>query len=152
MLVLTHKGSVKSYPYSFSRLKLDNPQVSFPATPSSQLLEEFSIYPVTRKDPPEFNPATHSLREVNPKLVEGEWVQNWLLEELSEEKLEIRRLDAAAAAREKRSALLAESDWTQVADAPVDASAWRSYRTELRNITEQEGFPHNIVWPARPSN
>jgi len=55
-----------------------------------------------------------------------------------------------AAARSKRNALLASSDWTQVADAPVDQSAWRTYRQALRDITEQEGFPADVVWPTPP--
>jgi hypothetical protein len=29
-------------------------------------------------------------------------------------------------------------------------NAWSQYRTDLLNITEQEGFPHNVVWPSRP--
>jgi hypothetical protein len=56
----------------------------------------------------------------------------------------------AAAAREKRNALLAECDWTQVADAPVDNLAWAIYRQALRDISEQPGFPSTIVWPAAP--
>jgi hypothetical protein len=27
---------------------------------------------------------------------------------------------------------------------------WRQYRQELRDITTQEGFPHNIDWPEEP--
>ena len=52
--------------------------------------------------------------------------------------------------RKERDALLAESDWTQVADAPVDQAAWATYRQELRDITSQEGFPHEVTWPQRP--
>ncbi len=32
-----------------------------------------------------------------------------------------------------RDRLLAESDWTQLPDAPVDATAWAEYRQELRD-------------------
>lgn len=53
-------------------------------------------------------------------------------------------------ARSKRNTLLAASDWTQVADAPVDQAAWATYRQELRDITAQAGFPENISWPAQP--
>jgi len=53
-------------------------------------------------------------------------------------------------ARDKRNALLTESDWTQVADAPVDQTAWANYRQALRDITDQEGFPETIVWPIEP--
>lgn len=56
----------------------------------------------------------------------------------------------AAQARTKRNALLAASDWTQVADAPVDQPAWATYRQALRDITAQEGFPTDIDWPVQP--
>ena len=57
---------------------------------------------------------------------------------------------AAQAARDKRNTLLAESDWTQVDDAPVDKAAWAVYRQALRDITSQAEFPHNVVWPTKP--
>jgi hypothetical protein len=47
----------------------------------------------------------------------------------------------ALEARVERNQLLAASDWTQVADAPVDQAAWAVYRQELRDITAQIGFP-----------
>ena len=28
--------------------------------------------------------------------------------------------------------------------------AWASYRRSLLDITNQEGFPHNVVWPSAP--
>ncbi len=55
--------------------------------------------------------------------------------------------------REKRNLLLAEVDWTQTIDAPISAAsreAIRKYRQDLRNITEQEGFPNEVTWPSLP--
>lgn len=52
--------------------------------------------------------------------------------------------------RAQRNALLAESDWTQIADAPVNKTAWAAYRQELRDITEQAGFPTEVIWPTKP--
>jgi hypothetical protein len=52
--------------------------------------------------------------------------------------------------RNQRNQLLKDSDWTQVADAPVDKTAWATYRQELRDITSQEGFPFNVVFPNPP--
>lgn len=53
--------------------------------------------------------------------------------------------------RSQRNALLAASDWTQVADAPVDQTAWAAYRQALRDVPDQEGFPASVVWPVAPS-
>ncbi len=52
--------------------------------------------------------------------------------------------------RATRDAKLAECDWTQVADAPVDKTVWATYRQALRDITLQEGFPWTITWPDAP--
>jgi hypothetical protein len=53
--------------------------------------------------------------------------------------------------RAQRNALLAASDWTQVADAPVDQTAWAAYRQALRDIPDQAGFPASVEWPVAPS-
>lgn len=36
--------------------------------------------------------------------------------------------------RAQRDRLLVASDWTQVADAPVDRDAWATYRQQLRDF------------------
>ena len=56
-----------------------------------------------------------------------------------------------AAIRDQRNRLLAESDWTQLPDAPVDAAVWATYRQELRDITTQTD-PFAIVWPQGPTS
>ena len=76
-----------------------------------------------------------------------------LRETARREGAETGRAEAAAVlarAHERRAALLAASDWTQVADAPVESSAWAAYRQALRDIPDQPGFPENINWPAKP--
>ena len=32
-----------------------------------------------------------------------------------------------------------------------EQSAWSNYRSALLNISEQSGFPHEVVWPTQPS-
>ena len=52
--------------------------------------------------------------------------------------------------RKERDSKLTQSDWTQVADAPVDQTAWATYRQALRDIPEQAGFPTEVNWPTAP--
>ena len=52
--------------------------------------------------------------------------------------------------RATRDAKLAECDWTQVADAPVDKTVWATYRQALRDITTQTGFPWTVTYPEKP--
>ncbi len=53
-------------------------------------------------------------------------------------------------ARKRRNKMLSDSDWTQVADAPVDQAAWATYRQALRDITKQDGFPISVEFPIEP--
>ena len=58
-------------------------------------------------------------------------------------------------AREYRNILLAESDFCMTVDrynkmTDEQKSAWETYRQELRDIPEQDGFPLNIKWPKKP--
>jgi hypothetical protein len=57
-------------------------------------------------------------------------------------------VNPAEQARAKRDSLLTASDWTQVADAPVDQAAWATYRSLLRDVPQQAGFPDNVTWPT----
>jgi hypothetical protein len=54
-------------------------------------------------------------------------------------------------ALEKRHSLLLDSDWTQLPDSPANKEQWAEYRQELRDITQQEGFPSKIDWPLAPN-
>lgn len=56
--------------------------------------------------------------------------------------------------RNERDRLLAASDWTQMADAPLSESqqaAWRIYRQQLRDLPETITDPANIIWPEAPT-
>jgi hypothetical protein len=61
---------------------------------------------------------------------------------------------AAALAQEvraERTRLLTASDWTQLPDMPeATRTVWAEYRQALRDIPQQEGFPHNVTWPSKP--
>jgi len=48
--------------------------------------------------------------------------------------------------RTQRNQMLKDTDWTQLADAPVNSLMWAIYRQKLRDITTQPD-PFNINWP-----
>lgn len=63
------------------------------------------------------------------------------------------RAQLEAEARAQRDSLIAETDWTQVLDAPISAEcreAFRVYRQALRDVPQQENFPYDIIWPEKP--
>jgi len=58
---------------------------------------------------------------------------------------------AADSAKNIRNVLLLESDWTQLPDVTLaNRAEWVTYRQALRDITDQPGFPNNIIWPVSP--
>jgi hypothetical protein len=67
-------------------------------------------------------------------------------------------LNPALAIREvktKRLQLLSSSDWTDTLSAKTRLgdelyNQWQTYRQALRDITDQAGYPLNVVWPAQP--
>jgi hypothetical protein len=52
--------------------------------------------------------------------------------------------------RNWRNAELLKSDWTQVADAPVDQAAWATYRQALRDLPASNKDPRKIELPVAP--
>jgi hypothetical protein len=52
--------------------------------------------------------------------------------------------------RHWRDTELARTDWTQVADAPVDQAAWATYRQALRDLPASNDDPREIELPVAP--
>jgi len=54
--------------------------------------------------------------------------------------------------RTKRNKLLAESDFSQLSDAPVNSAAWAVYRQELRDLPSTvDPETGNYTWPDKPN-
>lgn len=52
--------------------------------------------------------------------------------------------------RIQRDKLLVASDWTQVADAPVDKQAWAEYRQALRDLPNNWLPSETVEFPDTP--
>jgi hypothetical protein len=66
----------------------------------------------------------------------------------------LRIADLPQQVRSTRDGLLLASDWTDLPHAPLSdgqKAAWQTYRQALRDVTEQEGFPADVVWPEKPA-
>ena len=143
-------AEVVAYPYGPSELRRDNPNVSLPDRPLLAALSWWGIVPVVPKNPPEHDYITQDCTRVNPTKVGDDWVETWVVSAASPAAVAERTAEKAVQVRSERDRLLAQSDWTQLPDAPVDKDAWGAYRTELRNIPQQAGFPAAVVWPTMP--
>ena len=83
--------------------------------------------------------------------VSGKWYTKYSVADMDEEAVAALDAKQAESVREDRNKRLAETDWTQLTDAPVNSVAWATYRNNLRNVTEQSGFPWEVTWPNKPS-
>lgn len=129
--------------YSLEQLRHDNPQTSFPKNIPDTLLAEYEVFPLTILPSPEIDKNTQFLRLSEFYQVDGKWQQHYVPENLPEAQV-------SDSMRFLRNQKLTESDWTQVADAPVDKVLWAEYRQTLRDITSQPDFPTTVNWPVKP--
>lgn len=51
-----------------------------------------------------------------------------------------------------RDGELARTDWTQIADAPVDQAKWAKYRQSLRDLPSSNSDPRMIELPNAPKS
>jgi hypothetical protein len=151
MHALVKDGVLVKYPYSVTDAKRDNPNVSFPANPSDVCLADFGVLRVFFSSQPDIA-ADQVLTEESPVFSETDqrWTQVWVTRNKTAEEIDSEIASKAAEIRSTRDHLLAESDWTQLADAPVDQAAWAAYRQALREIPSQEGFPWEVTWAVEP--
>jgi hypothetical protein len=100
-------GQIIQYPYTVDQLKKDNPHTSFPAILFDSVLEQYGCSRVTLV--PAVSKWYHKVTELPPFPVQGEWTQQWLVEELPSEEIEVllyhvmlKRLNDLAGARYER--------------------------------------------------
>lgn len=141
--ILTLPDAKPVYPYTLTDLKLSNPETSFPTDMTNFDTSDWHCYPVQDTTPPEAEGKV--AQRITPIFVDGAWVEQWELADYTAEDTEAQW----SAIRSDRNKRLADSDWTQLPDAPIGAEEWALYRQSLRDITAQSD-PFNIVWPPSP--
>ena len=156
LLVKTANGQVEQFPYTLGDLRRDNPQTSFPKKIGDAILANYGIFHVMPDPQPEHDPLVQTVvRDPEPHNNEtavnedtgetyktGRWVIGYTVENKPQDQAE-------DAVRNQRNRLLSDTDWMALSDNTMTPS-WASYRQALRDITAQEGFPYNVIWPAKP--
>jgi hypothetical protein len=82
--------------------------------------------------------------------IDGKWYTKYSVADMDAEAIAAKDAEQAKSVRQSRNDKLKDSDWTQVADAPVNKEAWATYRQALRDVTAQAGFPWTVDWPVAP--
>lgn len=135
------KDNVLQYPYSFGNIRMDFPNISFPADVNDESINQLYVYRVQQTERPAYEDTVKTLVD-SVELVNEKWVQKWVLENVNEEV-------AIFNVRRKRDRLLSETDWMALFDNVLTAE-WAAYRQYLREVPQQTGFPFEVVWPVKP--
>ena len=142
-------GTAESY--TIGELRRDNKNVSFPRIISNPVLADYGVYQTTTLTRPNIDNATQVVTvNEQPTQVDKQWTYGWTVRNKTAEELATQEVEDALNVRVERDELLTASDWTQVADSPVDQAAWATYRQALRDIPAQDGFPNTVTWPVAP--
>jgi len=128
--------------YSIGKLRRDNPNTSFPKSPSDALLADWGVYPYTMQDRPDYDHLTQTVQRLDITQVNGAWVQGWEVSNLPVE-------DAGRNIRSHRDNLLQQTDWMALIDNTMSPEM-ATYRQALRDVTAQPGFPFAVEWPSKP--
>jgi hypothetical protein len=81
--------------------------------------------------------------------IDGKWYTKYSVADMDDEAKAAKDAEQAKSVRTARDEKLKYSDWTQIADAPVDKAAWATYRQALRDVPTQPGFPWEVTWPTQ---
>ena len=150
MLAKVNGDAVIEYPYGTKELKRDNPNVSFPAEITKEILVQYGVVEVKTTSAPDNYLKNYEIG--GPIKRNGVWELEWIESDATEEQIQ-KRIDFKwQDIRDKRNNLLRDTDWTQLSDVPISTeqkNLWAEYREDLRNITSQED-PFNIIFPVAP--
>ena len=131
---------------SDSEFRLRHKNTSFPRIIDESLQEEFGIDMIfegpQHQGPP---PYSYTYRDGIEKIGD-KWYTKYTIGERDREEIDNQYAENI---RSRRNAIIKESDWRAVCDRELEPE-WKEYRQALRDITKQEGFPHDIKWPTDP--
>ena len=81
------------------------------------------------------------------------WTNSWTTVPMTPEEIQVKQDYQWKVVRSTRNRFLRKSDWTQLADvtmSPSDLQLWRTYRQQLRDITNVYTDPFDVVFPDPP--
>jgi len=144
--------NIVEYPYSFQKLKEDNPNTSYPRSIDDAWLETKGIYRVTVDAQPSFDRRTEMVTQNSTPTHNGtNWVLGWTKANKSADDITAYDNDLADVNRGKRNVLLADTDYYGLSDVTMSA-AMTTYRQALRDLPTHANWPNlgDDDWPTKP--
>lgn len=132
-------------------LRRSFPNTSFPDVLTPDVIAGLGYDPVLEGPQPTLIPPYQYAQRDGVVNRNGQWFTNYIAVTPDDETKARMDAEQSQRVRDDRNKRLADCDWTQLPDAPVDHAAWAAYRQALRDVTAQPGFPWDIQWPAQPS-
>lgn len=122
---------------------------------TKELLSSHGFGMLELREPPSVTEKYKKAVEIVPTYREksGIWLQAWDVVDMTSEERQVVDNTKAQEVRNERNYYLRNSDWTQLPDAPLSQEKkleWTQYRQQLRDVTQQHGFPWTVVWPTKP--
>lgn len=139
------RGVMEQYPYSAQQLKQDNPNTSFPSEITEEVLQSYNVYPVSVDSRLETSNDKKLELDEAPTYKDGVWSIGWTVKSKTEEE---KNADENNKRRERDEALKLTDSYA-LTDREL-SEEMATYRQDLRNLPEQEGFPY-IDIPNKPS-
>jgi hypothetical protein len=154
MFIQIKDGQPFGYAVVEENLRMLFPGVTFPKAFSPSDVEPygFGIFEFTQI--PEV-PRFKKLIELTPvKRDNSIYYQAWGFEDMTETEQSAATETKSFEIRSQRKYTLMDCDWTQLPDVILSEEKkieWNTYRQALRDVSLQEGFPWDVVWPTPPS-
>jgi hypothetical protein len=145
MYIFAPNGTAETYPYSIGQLRKDNPQVSFPKNPTDELLEFYSVFPVTRTERPEYNPITQNLTEGTPTFIEGVWTQVWITTDATPEEVKQRKAKQLSSIKQQRASAYTQESDPLFFKAQREEVTLEEWSAKVEEIRVRYPYPEEIV-------
>ena len=132
------------------------PNISFPKPLTSYVIDTYGLEVILEGPQPQVTPPYETVVRQGIEEIKGKWFTKYVIGPIfnNQEEEDSYRLNidtqAFESIRNTRNSLISKSDWMGCSDI-VMSDEWRQYRQLLRDITSQEGFPHNVDWPDEPT-
>lgn len=152
------------------QLRKNNPYTSFPKIITDEILDSYGYDRIFDGPHPSISNRYQTIERSGVIEIEGKWCVNYVIgpifndytnedgilvtaQEQEEEHIRVIDENEKQSVRSMRDGRLEETDWIAIKalesgqEIPLE---WKVYRQELRDITLQEGFPYDVIWPELP--
>ena len=131
----------------------ENPNTSFALPLSAAALAGLNMAILKEDARPSYDADTQTVIDGDIEERSGSYYQTFTVIDRSAEAIANDLANKKASVRAQRDAKLAASDWAVLPDSALsaeDKTVYQNYRTALRNVPAQDGFPNNAL-PQGPN-